>query len=165
MKAIILLLVICSFAACTTRPLQTVTSVDLNRYAGTWYEIARLPNSFEKGLDCVTATYSLRSDGDIDVLNKGRTKEKTKEANGKAWVVSPGKLKVRFFWPFTGDYYIMALDENYHYALIGDPGREYLWILCREQTLAPAIYSELLSLAAREGFDTSQVYRTLQQCP
>ena len=99
--------------------LQTVEKVDIDSYLGTWYEIARLPNSFEKGLECVTATYSLKENGKIEVLNKGYSAEKKKgfdTAKGTAWIPDPdypGRLKVTFFWPFSGDYYIISLDEAY----------------------------------------------------
>lgn len=153
----------------TAQELPTVEKVDLSKYAGMWYEIARLPNSFEKGLECVTATYTLKSNGKIEVLNKGYSAEKGKykTAKGTAQVPDmayPGRLKVTFFWPFYGKYYIMALDENYQYVLVGDPSRKYLWILSRSRTLDEPIYSELMALAKTQGFDTDQVIRIDQNC-
>lgn len=154
----------------TTQDLPTVEEVDINKYLGVWYEIARLPNSFEKGLECVTATYSLKSNGKIEVLNKGHHIEKervSKTAKGTAWVPDnsyPGRLKVTFFWPFSGSYYIMSLDENYQYALVGDPSRKYLWVLSRTKVLDDAIYSKLMDHAKSNGFDVDQVIKIDQSC-
>ncbi len=150
--------------------LDVVKKVDLNRYTGLWYEIARLPNSFEKGLECVTATYTLRSDGDIEVINAGRKQSdhlKKSSAKGKAWVPDPkepAKLKVSFFWPFSGAYWIIALDSNYSHAMIGHPSRNYLWILGRDKTIEDKILSQLLSQAQASGFDTSRVEMIKQNC-
>lgn len=152
-----------------TNDLPTVEKVDLSKYAGTWYEIARLPNSFEKGLECVTATYSLKSNGKIQVLNKGfaAKKGKYKTAKGTALVPDPaypGRLKVTFFWPFYGNYHILELDKDYQYALVGDPSRKYLWVLARNKTLEDSIYTELMDHAKSMGFDTDQVVRINQNC-
>ncbi len=150
--------------------LVTVTSVDLNKYAGTWYEIAKFPNSFEKGLKCITATYSLRPDGKIGVENKGHRESepgKFKVSNGKAWVpdlLYPGRLKVQFFWPFAGDYYILELDEKYQYVLVGAPSRKYLWILCRTKQMDALVYERLVAKARSLGFDISKIRLTPQDC-
>lgn len=160
-----------AFLSCkSTQELSTVDQVDIQSYLGTWYEIARLPNNFEKGLECVTASYSMKENGKIQVLNKGHSIEKenvSKSAKGTAWVPDaeyPGRLKVTFFWPFSGNYYIMALDENYQYALVGDPSRKYLWILSRSKTLDDGIYSALMAHANEEGFTIDQVIRVNQDC-
>jgi len=149
--------------------LPTVREVDLQRYAGLWYEIARLPNSFEKGLECVTAHYTLKENGKIVVLNKGFSEKKGsfKTAKGKAWLPDekyPGRLKVSFFWPFAGNYYIISLDEDYSYALVGDPSRKYLWVLSRTMELDDALYSKLLDIARPHGFDTEKVVRIQHKC-
>ena len=150
--------------------LPTVDQVDIQKYLGTWYEIARLPNSFEKGLECVTATYTMKDNGKIQVFNRGHSIKKehvSKSAKGTARVPDPkfpGRLKVTFFWPFSGDYYIMELDENYQYALVGDPSRKYLWVLSRSKTLDEAIYSKLLDHAKEEGFAIDQLIRVNQDC-
>jgi len=150
--------------------LPTAEKVDLHKYAGQWYEIARLPNFFEKGLECITATYTLREDGKISVLNKGhRSKDKTriKEAKGKAWRPDSsieGQLKVQFFWPFSGDYYIIHLDEDYQYVLLGSPNRNYLWILARENKLDQTIYNNLLKIAASHGFEIENVIMVEHDC-
>nr|HPA71232.1 lipocalin family protein [Spirochaetota bacterium] len=151
--------------------LATVKAVDLARYTGTWHEIARLPNSFEKGLVCVTATYTLRPDGKIGVVNRGRMesdRRRDKSATAVGWVpdaAHPGRLLVRFFWPFNGDYWIIKLDErNYAWALVGEPSRKYLWILARERALDAATYAELVDEARRAGFDVDRLYPVPQDC-
>jgi len=169
-RNLLILLSMISILSCrTTRDLPTVDGVELTKYQGLWYEIARLPNSFEKGLECVTATYTLKSNGKIDVLNRGYSSEKGKykSARGTARVPDPdepGKLKVSFFWPFSGDYYILQLDDEYRYALIGDPSRKYLWILSRTSELDAAVYTRLMDHAKNSGFDTDQVTETGQKC-
>lgn len=149
--------------------LSTVQNLDITRYSGTWYEIARLPNRFERGLTCITATYTLKDNGKIRVTNRGfkASKGKFEDINGSARVPDskfPGQLKVTFFWPFSGNYYVMALDDDYRYALVGDPSRKYLWILCRDKELDPVIYQQLVQLAASNGFEVEQLERTPQDC-
>lgn len=153
----------------TAKPLPVVSKVDINRYAGKWFEIAKLPNRFEKGLKCITATYTLKANGKIEVVNGGRkieTNEAT-TAKGVAWIPDkdvPGKLKVRFFWPFSGNYWILALDEQYQWALVGDDSRKYLWILSRTSALDKPTIDMLLKQAADQGFDTSKVEFARQDC-
>lgn len=160
-----------ALASCgSSRELKTVENLDINKYSGLWYEIARLPNRFEKGLVCTTADYSIKQNGRIKVINKGYfedNKEKYKDISGTAWIPDknfPGRLKVRFFWPFAGNYYIIALDSNYNYALVGDPSRKYLWILAREKELSQNIYRQLLDRAKSEGFNTEAVIKIDQDC-
>lgn len=167
----IILIAMMSFLSCkTTQNLNTVQEVDIVRYVGQWYEIARLPNSFEKGLECVTANYTIKKNDKIEVLNKGYSIEKAGKlstAKGRAWVPDlefPGRLRVSFFWPFAGNYYIISLDEDYKYALIGDPSRKYLWILSRSKELDNTIYSELLDIAKVNGFDIDKVIKVNQKC-
>ena len=171
-KYFLILLTMISFLSCKpTQNLSTVEKVDINKYAGQWYEIARLPNSFEKGLNCVTATYTLKKNEKIEVLNKGysiKDSGKFNTAKGTAWVPNseyPGRLKVSFFWPFSGNYYIISLDEEYNYALVGDPSRKYLWILARTKNLDDTIYSELLEIAKFNGFDINKMIKVNQDCP
>ena len=157
------------FSCKTTQDLPTVEKVDIPKYSGVWYEIARLPNSFEKGLECVTATYTQKSNGKIEVLNKGYSSEKGsyKTAKGTAWLPDskyPGRLKVTFFWPFAGNYYIISLEENYQYALVGDPSRKYLWVLARTKTLDLSIYDDLMKKAKSNGFDINKVIKINQEC-
>ena len=170
-QTILIFLLMVSLLSCkSTADLTTVEKVDLNKYAGTWYEIARLPNSFERNMKCVTATYSLKESGKISVKNRGYLpdpKGKWKTAKGKAWIPDkefPGRLKVTFFWPFAGNYYILVLDENYQYALVGDPSREYLWVLAREQSLDSSVYSTLMDHAGQKGFDTQKMLLVEHDC-
>lgn len=167
---LMILLAMASLLSCRTmQDLPTVEKVDLNQYAGLWYEIARLPNSFEKGLECVTAQYAPDSKGKIEVLNRGYSSEKGtyKTARGTARVPDlayPGRLKVTFFWPFAGNYYIIDLDEQYRHALVGDPSRKYLWVLSRTRTMEAAVYDALLDKAESHGFETGQVIKINQSC-
>ena len=147
---------------CAGKPdtVQPVTNFDLQRYLGTWYEIARLDHSFERGLTKVTADYSLRDDGGVRVLNRGYAADKKewKEAEGKAYFVNrpdEAYLKVSFFGPFYGSYVVMALDDDYQHALISGPDTSYLWILSRTPQLDPAVKEKLVAKARVAGFDTS----------
>jgi apolipoprotein D and lipocalin family protein len=145
--------------------LDVVPHVDLNRYVGQWYEIARLPNRFEKKCaNSVTATYSLRTDGKIEVVNRCRKSSGDyTTAKGKAKVVDKttnAKLKVTFFWPFYGDYWILDLGKNYEYAVVGAPNRKYLWILSRSPQMDETVYRQLLAKMAARGFKTEQMIKT-----
>ena len=159
-----------SLFSCKSQPLETVKVLDINKYAGTWYEIARLPNRFEKNLECVSATYELMDNGKVKVINRGvNTENKTerKEITGKAWVPNeafPGQLKVQFFWPFAGKYWVISLDENYQYALVGDPSRKFLWVLSKNKQLPETIYSKLVETAKNNGFATEQLMIIKQDC-
>jgi apolipoprotein D and lipocalin family protein len=155
-------------AAAEKKPLEVVPYVDLQKYLGTWYEIATIPQSFQKGCVGSTAEYILRPDGDITVINtcrQGTLDGKVRKAKGKAWVVDKttnAKLKVRFFWPFTGDYWVIGLDADYKWAIVGHPGRGYLWILSRAPQMDDALYNELLRLIADKGYDLAKIKKTLQ---
>lgn len=143
-------------------PLKTVASVDLKRYGGIWYEIARYPNSFQKGCLGSTASYTLRDDGEIDVVNRCRDAEdgRTRQVKGRAWVVDPAtnaRLKVSFFWPFRGDYWIIDLGNEYEYAVVGTPNRKYLWILSRTPALDDSLYAAIMERVRRQGFDPGNV--------
>jgi len=148
----------------STEFIPVVKSFEVQKYLGTWYEVARLPNSFEKGLDKVTATYSLRDDGKIAVLNKGfdTAKGEWKSATGKARFKNsiPGAfLEVSFFWVFYADYKVIELDTlNYTYALVTSSSKEYLWILSRTQRLDDSLYQILIRKAGDWGFNTSALY-------
>jgi lipocalin len=150
--------------------METVKNVDLKRYVGKWYEIARFDHSFEKNLVGVTATYSFRDDGKIKVLNEGykfTLDGKHSKATGKAKVPDlkePGKLKVSFFWFFYADYEILELDTvNYQYALIGGGSPDYLWILSRTPQMAPETYNMLLQKAKDRGYDLSKLIKVAQK--
>lgn len=147
----------------------TVKELDLNRYLGTWYEIARFPHSFEKNLVGVTATYSLRDDGKIKVLNQGYKNTldgALSVAEGKAKIPDksqPGKLKVSFFWIFYADYNVLELDENYQYAMIGSSTDNYFWILCRTPQMDSAVYEMLLEKARKRGYNLDKLYKVPQK--
>ena len=153
-------------AAAKQAPVEVVPSVDLRRYAGKWYEIARLPNRFQrKCASDTTATYTLRPDGRITVVNECREiRGRLKSARGTARVASgkePNtKLKVTFFWPFYGNYWIIDLDPEYRWAVVGEPDRKYLWILSREPRLHQAIYSQILDRAKNQGYDLGPLMKT-----
>lgn len=158
----LLLLTCIALAGCAGVPsgIEPVDSFELHRYLGTWYEIARLDHSFERSLSNVSATYTMRKDGGVGVLNRGYDKKKGrwKQVEGKAYFVSEpttGHLKVSFFGPFYGSYVIIALDrDHYSYALVCGPSRSYLWILARDTSLDPAVMAELVAQAKKLGFDT-----------
>jgi apolipoprotein D and lipocalin family protein len=147
-------------------PMKVVPLVDLTRYAGKWYEIARLPNRFQR--DCAsdtTASYVLRKDGRITVVNACRTSEgRVKSATGTARVASgkePNtKLKVTFFWPFYGNYWIIDLDPDYKWAVVGEPDRKYFWILSREPRLDDTLYQQILDRAKQQGYDVGPLVKT-----
>lgn len=152
-------------AGCLGMPegISPVKNFEVNRYLGTWYEIARLDNSFERGLEQITAEYSVRADGGVDVLNKGYSPEKKEwnVARGKAYFVNEpdsGYLKVSFFGPFYGSYVIFELDDkNYQYAFISGPDISYLWLLARTPQVSPEVIENFKKLAASHGFDTSRL--------
>jgi lipocalin len=159
------------FTSAKSQKVPTVEStVDLYRYKGLWYEIARLPNWFERKLKCPSATYILRDDGKITVINKGNLlsdPQKVNSAKGVAWIPdknSPAKLKVQFFWPFSGDYWIMVLDKDYKYVLVGEPSFKYLWILSREKKMDEETYNMLLRKAVDNGYDVKPIIRVEQDC-
>ncbi|MDD1766082.1 MAG: lipocalin family protein [Methanomassiliicoccales archaeon] len=149
--------------------LETVEHVDLVRYMGTWFEIAKFPQRFEKGLVGVTANYALLPNGKVRVLNRGYKGDfngKLKTAKGKAWVVDTAtnaKLKVSFFWPFAGNYWILELGKDYEYVVVGDESRKYLWILSRTPQMDEAVYNELLKRVQDKGFDISKLEKNPQK--
>lgn len=150
-------------------PLETVPFVDLQRYVGRWYEISRYPNRFQEGCFGSRATYTLRSDGKMAVLNEcyeGSFTGRLRNAKGTAKVVDPksnAKLKVSFFWPFYGDYWIIDLGKDYEYAVVGHPERTYLWILSRTKNMDEKLYREILERLRANGYDTSRLLRTPQE--
>ena len=148
------------FSACDATEIDnsTVKAVDLNRYLGSWYEIAKYDHYFERDLDYAMARYTLRDDGKIDVLNTGIKDGRAKDAKGIAKTTDvPGLLRVSFFGPFFSDYRIMMLDEDYQYVLVGGSTDKYLWILARTPQLDDATLSLILAEADRRGYDTSKL--------
>lgn len=171
MKRIQILLIMLSIFAnsCkTTSSLETVKSVDIKKYSGKWYEIANYPNSFQKNCTATTAEYTISEKGYLTVEN--RCRKYTMDGNesyikGKAFVVknsNNSKLKVQFFWPFRGDYWIIGLDENYQWAIVSEPSKKYLWILSRQNKLEDLTYNSILKLLENKGFDLTKIVKTVQ---
>jgi apolipoprotein D and lipocalin family protein len=162
-KVFLVLLLIClNCFADDADKYPSVTGFDINRYLGTWYEIARFDHSFQKDLDKVSAEYSLRDDGGMKVINRGLNSKTNKweQAEGKAYFVKTpdiGRLKVSFFWPFYGAYNIIALDKNnYEWAMVTG-GKDYLWIIARSPQMPYIIKQQLIARAKEMGFDTDKL--------
>jgi len=149
--------------------LETVASVDLERYLGTWYDIASFPQSFQEGCTGSTAVYALRDDGEIDVVNrcrKGSLDGEEDVAEGRARVVDSStnaKLEVSFFRPFWGEYWVIDLGADYEYAVVGHPSRDYLWILSRTPTMDAAVYGGILARLRAHGYEIDRLVRTPQR--
>ncbi|MFN8206869.1 MAG: lipocalin family protein [Bacteroidales bacterium] len=159
----VLLLSSCSHS----QPLETVKQVDLQKYAGLWYEIASYPQRFQKGCHCTTAEYTLSDEGYVIVENRCRKDSVDgREAyiKGKAFVVKNtgnAKLKVQFFWPFRGKYWIIDLADDYRWVVVGHPNRNYLWILSRKPSMDPLTYSGILEKIKAKGFDPERLQKTV----
>ncbi|AEV31811.1 bacterial lipocalin [Owenweeksia hongkongensis DSM 17368] len=151
------------------QPLETAKDVSLEKYQGVWYDIAHLPQKLQDDCRCVTAEYTLK-DGFVEVFNTCYNKEsgQVSTITGKATTSTESgdnsQLQVQFFWPFKGDYYIIKIEPNYSYAMVGAPDRESLWILCREPQPAAVKLKEYLNLAEELGFNTSNLVYTDQSC-
>ncbi|MFT7004655.1 MAG: apolipoprotein D and lipocalin family protein [Sulfurimonas sp.] len=168
MRNILLPFIALLFTACSTLqvPLKTVEHVQLDKYLGTWYEIARYEHSFEVGCSDVSATYSLKENEKINVVNSCKKEDGTISiVTGEAYVTDEtnSKLKVTFFWPFYGDYWIVILGENYEYVVIGEPTREYFWILSREKSLDDKVKKEILASLPNLGYDEEKLIWTKQK--
>lgn len=148
--------------------LQTVPFVDIKKYAGTWYEIASFPQRFQKNCTCTTAEYSLTDQDYLIVENKCNKDSiggKLSTIKGKAFIEKNSgnaKLKIQFFWPFKGKYWIIDLAEDYSYAVVGHPNRKYLWILSRSKTMDKNIYNKIIKECSFKGFDVSKIKITQQ---
>lgn len=154
-----------SLFAGKTENIPAICDVDLKRYIGRWYEIARLPQKFEEGLEYVTATYSLKADGDIEVINAGKRNGVKSEARAVATVPDPkctGEILVSFFKPFKSKYRIILLDEEYKYAVVTGGNISYLWILSREPEISDELYNDLISYISSKGFDRSKIIKVVQ---
>jgi len=155
-----------SFTQATT--LLTVSSVDLNKYSGKWYEIASFPQRFQKGCHCTTAEYTLSDKGYVIVenrCNKDSVNGKQSYIKGKAFVEEGSgnaKLKVEFFWPFRGKYWIIDLADDYSYSVVSHPNKKYLWILSRTSKMDETVYFEIISKLKAKGFDLSKLQKTQQ---
>ncbi|HEX9136694.1 MAG TPA: lipocalin family protein [Nitrospirota bacterium] len=165
-----LLLVTMLLAACTTNgrqstPLEVVPAVDLSRYIGKWYEIASFPQRFQKDCTDSRAEYRIRPDGVVEVLNSCLRDGKIDSVKGRAWVVDKktnAKLKVSFFWPFRGDYWIIDLGKDYEYAVVSAPSMNYLWVLSRTPQMDEQRYQQIVGRLKDRGFDIARLNRTQQ---
>lgn len=164
MRQILPLLFSCLLAACIGIPenIKPVQGFEVQQYLGTWYEIARLENSFETGLEQISATYSLREDGGVKVLNRGfdTGKQRWQHAEGRAYFIGPtseGRLKVSFFWPFYGAYNIIDLDQNYQHVLICGADYSYFWFLSRTPNPPETVKQALIAKAKHLGFATEKL--------
>jgi apolipoprotein D and lipocalin family protein len=145
--------------------LTTVKQVDLQRYSGTWYELASYPQFFERGCSNVKATYTPK-DGYVEVFNQSIKKGKQNDIKGKAFVVDHSgnaKLKVQFFWPFKGNYWIIDLADDYSWALVSDPNRKTLWILSRNPKMDEVLYNSLIAKLVSRGFDKQKIVKMVQE--
>lgn len=148
--------------------LETVSGVDLQKYSGKWFEIASFPQRFQKGCNCTTAEYTLTSKNYLIVENRC----KKDSLNGKSLCIKGkvfsekntgnAKLKVQFFWPFKGKYWIIDLAADYSYAVVGHPNRNYLWILSRTASMDNVVYQKIVSRIEANGYDVSKILKTKQ---
>jgi apolipoprotein D and lipocalin family protein len=147
-------------------PVQSIENVDLPRFMGRWYEIARLPNRFQKGCAGSETDFSLRDDGQITVIYTCRNGKdgSSRLSKGHAWVIDPAsnaRLKISFFWPFRSDYWIIELGREYEYTVIASPNRKYLWILSRTPSMSDDLYADIMKEVERQGFDTKDVLKEI----
>lgn len=153
----------------TSQALQTVHEVNLNKYAGKWYEIASYPQPFQKGCYCTTAEYTPTDKGYIVVenrCNKGSVNGKESYIKGKAFIdenSGNAKLRVQFFWPFKGKYWIIDLADDYSYAVVSHPNKKYLWILSRTPDMSDKVYQQILVKLLEKGFDINKLQLTQQR--
>lgn len=163
-----LIIFLCDVNQGNAQPLETVPHVDIDRYLGTWYEISSFPQRFQKGCHRTTADYSLSKKGHIIVenrCNRGNLSGKQSHIKGKAFVkkhTGNAKLKVQFFWPFRGKYWIIDLANDYSYAVVGHPNRKYLWILSRTPEMDQDVYEQILTRIRKKGFDIRKLLKTPQ---
>lgn len=148
-------------------PLDVVPRVEIDRYVGTWYEIASIPVSQQEGCSCTTAEYSVIEEGVLRVVNTCKKEGETDQAEAKAFVVpnsNNAKLKVQFFWPFRGDYWVLELDDDYRWAVVGVPSRKYVWVLSRSPFMDEDTLKLLLERIAAKGFDAAKIQKTVHDC-
>lgn len=174
MRTALLLLSFTAATGCaTSTTIEAVTELEVERYLGTWYDVGSFPQSFQEGCACTTATYEERDDGDISVTNRCRKEGldgPEDEARARAYLPDPsrpGELKVEFFWPFAADYWVIELgdpgDGPYSYAVVSEPGMEYLWILSRTPSMEPALFDEIVARLEGQGFEMSRLAQTRQE--
>lgn len=162
------LLLVMTITTLNAQKLQTVPNVDLNKYAGKWYEIASYPQIFQKGCHCTTAEYTPSEKGFMIVenrCNRDSVNGKQSYIKGKAFVEKNSgnaKLKVQFFWPFKAKYWIIDLADDYSYAVVSHPNKKYLWILSRKSKMDDKVYQEIISRLKLKGFDLARLQKTEQ---
>ena len=159
-KIFSLSVLLCMLAGCSklTVDNSVVTDFDLDRYLGNWYEIARFDHRFERGMEHTQASYILREDGKVDVLNSGLKDGEPSEAKGVAKLTdTPGRLRVSFWGPFYSDYRVMLLDDDYQYALVGGGSDDYLWILSRTPQISGEVKNKILAESQKRGYDTDKL--------
>lgn len=167
--AYLLFLIALMLSGCNAQPLKTVPYVDLNKYIGRWYEIASFPQKFQKGCHCTTADYTLSGKGYVIVENRCRKDSMNGSVSyikGKAFVdknSGNARLKVQFFWPFRGKYWIIDLADDYRYAVVGHPNRKYLWILSRTPQMKEEDYTRIIDNLKEQKFDVSLLVKTTQR--
>ena len=164
-RTISLLLLLFMTTILNAQELKTVSSVDLKRYSGTWYEIASFPQRFQKGCECTKAVYTPTDKGYIVVENRCKRNGKESYIKGKAFVVKNSgnaKLMVQFFWPFKGKYWIIDIADDYSYAVVSHPNKKYLWILSRTPKMDEVVYTNILTRLKEKGFDLSELKITKQ---
>lgn len=150
------------------KELKTVDEVDLDRYLGKWYEYARYPNAFQKNIVGVIAEYRLRKDGRLDVINSGKVgtlNGKNDRSKSLGWVVEDTKntrWRVQFIWPFSVPYWIIDLDDDYQWAVVGQPSRKYLWVLSRTAHLDEEVYRGICKRLQEQGYDSARLKKTPQ---
>jgi apolipoprotein D and lipocalin family protein len=147
-------------------PVQSVAMVDQSRFMGRWYQIARLPNRFQKGCSESYTDFSPRDDGQIDIINSCRNEKdgSLRKTKGEAWVADPannGRLKVSFLWPLRSDYWIIGLGQEYQYSIVASPNRKYLWILSRTAAMNDDLYASIMMDVERQGFATKNILKEI----
>jgi apolipoprotein D and lipocalin family protein len=166
---VVLCLTSCSFYTYDPKDDHTVAAVDLKRYQGRWYEIASLPARFQRGCFCTTADYKLAQDHVvvINTCRDGSPQGKIRQARGKAYPVAGSnnsRLEVVFFWPFRGNYWVIGLDRDYQWVMVGHPKRKYLWIMSREPVMAESLYTRLKNRARALGYPVDKLKKMNQSC-
>lgn len=166
--SLLILFIFMTTTKAQSQTLETVPNVDLNKYAGKWYEIASYPQRFQKGCHCTTAEYTLSEKGYVIVenrCNKDSVNGKQSYIKGKAFVQKGSgnaKLKVQFFWPFKGKYWIIDLADDYSYAVVSHPNKKYLWLLSRTPIMSDTVYQQIISRLTSKGFNLSKIQITKQ---
>lgn len=169
MKLFIFFLALIMTTNVNSQKLQTVANVDIDKYSGKWYEIASYPQVFQKGCHCTSAEYTLSDKGFVIVenrCNKGSVDGEQAYIKGKAFVKKNSgnaKLRVRFFWPFSGKYWIIDLATDYSYAVVSHPSRKYLWILSRTSKMDNEVYDQILNRLKEKGFDLTKLQKTIHK--